>query len=127
MVCSYCASHVPFIDGEILSPLVFFIIHRLMISFKYATLSESEYKRMSSLTAVVEVIKEYHAQMQLVTGWLSVYPPFVEYEITASATRIAADLSSHRVSVASPITSSELSGLTVSVFLIPVIVSCILI
>ena len=62
-----------------------------MIAFKYATLSEGEYKRIIKCT-FEEIIDEYQNQLQLITGWLAVYPAFIDYEIDASARRIDADL-----------------------------------
>ena len=36
--------------------------------------------------------QEYQKQLQLVTGWLAVYPAFVEYEVDAAARRMDAGL-----------------------------------
>ena len=90
MVLSYSFATVS-VEGEMLNPAFFYIFHKAMIAFKYATLSEGEYKRITTCT-LDEIIDEYQNQMQLITGWLDVYPAFVDYELDASARRMDADL-----------------------------------
>ena len=75
------------VNGGIFVPLFFFLIHRAMIAIKYSTLSDGEYHRIVTCT-FEELIEEYQNQLQLVTGWLAVYPPFVEYEVDASCRRL---------------------------------------
>lgn len=104
-----CLSYILSTDavkGELFVPLLFFIIHRTMVALKYASLSEGEYHRIITCT-FEELIEEYQNQLQLVTGWLAVFPPFVEYEVDSSCRRMDVDLKNNKIIMADPSKSDE--------------------
>jgi len=56
------------INGVINFPLAYYLIHKLVVAVKYASLSESEYKRFQSSKS--PYCQKYRRQMELVSGWL---------------------------------------------------------
>jgi hypothetical protein len=69
-------------------PVGFYITHRVMISLKYATLTESEYKKFMSCEDDALGL-DYAMQLQLLSGLLGLHPAVLNFEIAAAATRMA--------------------------------------
>ena len=72
------------IFGQVVLSLVVFLLHKLMISLKYATLTNDEHDKVMSLGhSAVELKKclEYQTQLQLITGWLQANEQVLQSEI----------------------------------------------
>ena len=69
---------------ELLMPLVFYVLHKLMIALKYGSLTSQEYESLMRLkndkTDLTKAIK-YQMQLQLVSGWVEANPDVIESEI----------------------------------------------
>jgi hypothetical protein len=68
-------------------PLFSYVMHRLMISLKYATLSLTEYKRFNECKDEHRS-ESYLDQMMLFKGWLELDPEVMFFELGAASARI---------------------------------------
>lgn len=66
--------------------LLLVVVHRSMISLKYATMSRSEYRRLQS-TPSGEVLDEFQKQIHLFSGWDISNSAVIEFEVAAAAAR----------------------------------------
>ena len=85
MVVSYCYSDHD-LGGGIYLPLTCFLLHRGMISLKYASMSKSEYSKNMNCS-VQALLDEYTEQLQLITGISDAITDVVQFEIAAAAAR----------------------------------------
>lgn len=68
-------------------PMFSYVMHRLMISLKYATLSLTEYKRFNECKEESRS-ESYLDQMMLFKGWLELDPEVMFFELGAASARI---------------------------------------
>eukprot|EP01033_Poteriospumella_lacustris_P007519 gene7519-5405_t len=64
-----------------------YVMHRLMVSLKYATLSLTEYKRFNECKDE-NLSESYLGQMMLFKGWLELEPEVMFFELGAASARI---------------------------------------
>ena len=69
-------------------PIMLVLIHRLMVSLKYATMTESEYRKYMNCHDP-DLMFDYKLQLQIVTGLLGKHAGILEFEIAAAATRMS--------------------------------------
>eukprot|EP00981_Chlorochromonas_danica_P013098 scaffold5788_cov159-Ochromonas_danica.AAC.14 len=68
-------------------PILFFAVHRVVLSLKYGTLSETEYERFNNCTCE-ELSREYLRQMQLFDGWYRMEADVLYFELGAASARM---------------------------------------
>ena len=73
-------------EGGLYVPIFLYLIHRCMIALKYATLSNSEYRRYQTCPSG-DILDEYVNQAHLATGWALKNPVVIEFEIASAAAR----------------------------------------
>lgn len=95
-------------------PAMVYLMHRFMVALKYGTLSPSEYRKMMfgnsdgvrqngwPTAETIAVVNGYQNQLQLLSGWLSITPELVEYEMLTSAGRVGINVHEYAFQVASP-------------------------
>ena len=71
-------------NTNILIPLIFYVNHKMMISFKYATLSFTEYERIRQCKSY-EQSRKYQSQLQILTG--IAHKQTMKFEIDCAAAR----------------------------------------
>lgn len=96
------------IGFQALFPIFLYVAHRLMIAFKYATLSPGEYRRLMRGHNIrrrsldyshlptdeeIRVVDNYQKQLQLLTGWLPINDERITYELIAASLLCVADMS----------------------------------
>lgn len=74
-------------ENYIWVPLLFFVVHRVVLSLKYATLSETEYERFNRCPNA-KLSVEYIYQMQLFSGWFLMEPEVMYFELGAASARM---------------------------------------
>mmetsp|Transcript_766 Transcript_766/g.1273 ORF Transcript_766/g.1273 Transcript_766/m.1273 type:complete len:587 (-) Transcript_766:111-1871(-) len=89
------------IGNQILFPICLVVMHRLMVSLKYATLSATEYRRIltGTLSAKVgenwsryptreevSIVEGYQRQLQLLTGWSVLSEERLVFEVFVAST-----------------------------------------
>lgn len=97
-------------------PASVFLIHRCMVSLKYATLSASEYRRFmrgdfpkgaplrSSFPTPEQIAtaRQYQLQLQLLTGWVYIPLDTLQFEILTAGARNGIDLHNTYFYIADP-------------------------
>lgn len=68
-------------------PLLFFVVHRVVLSLKYAALSETEYERFNQCQDL-KLSLDYIYQMQLFNGWFLMEPEVLYFELGAASARM---------------------------------------
>ncbi len=72
-------------------PLMFFVVHRVVLALKYATLSTTEYNRLMACKDKL-LIDEYLSQLELFSGWVLLDDLVVSFELGAASARIGAKI-----------------------------------
>ena len=63
-------------------PITLFLLQKIMVSFKYAFLTDEEYQRLISIPAEeLDKIFNYQRQLQLISGWLEGNSVLLEWEV----------------------------------------------
>jgi len=83
ILVSYPLSNISTINMVI--PLTFYVTHKLMVSFKYATLSTREYEKIKNSKSNEEC-NIYQSQLQVLTG-LS-HPATIKFELECAAAKV---------------------------------------
>jgi hypothetical protein len=77
--------------GVLVVPLLYYVLQKLMVALKYASLSDSEYCRI--MTAAGPAGALYQAQLQLLTSWLDrKNVRLMRFEVAAAAARVGTDV-----------------------------------
>lgn len=80
----------------IYSPLVYFLLHRLMIALKYASMTQEEYERALPPRPLKEgemnILREYTNQSQIIAGLLGQNRELMEFHLAAAAAELGLDL-----------------------------------
>ncbi len=109
MILSYymCpSSDQNILSGALWLPLIFYLQHRLVVALKYATLSESEYRRFTTCPDL-QLTWHYQYQMQLLGGWLQADKDVLEFELRAAAARVGAKIRQIYFVIPSPLQSKS--------------------
>lgn len=93
MIISYALSIDQVLVGAIIFPLIFYVLHKIVVATKYACLSKSEYERFQSSKR--PHAQRYRKQMELVSGWLRRDPLVLDFEIGAAFARQGLSTSSN--------------------------------
>mgnify|MGYP003385304312 FL=1 len=101
MLASLCLSP-DFTENHALAmvlPAGLYFTHRVMVALKYASLTESEYRKFMACKDEVTGL-DYALQLQLISGLLGQHPAVLNFEIAAAATRMAVKrFSEHTVTI----------------------------
>lgn len=73
-------------QGALTMPVLYYILHKVVVATKYACLSPTEYIRFQ--TASKRYGQRYRKQMELVSGWLNRNPIVLDFEMGAAIVRI---------------------------------------
>lgn len=77
-------------------PLAYFVLHRLMIALKYASMSQEEYERAVPPRPLregeLDTVIAYNTQAQLITGLLGQNKELMEFQLAAAAAELGLDL-----------------------------------
>ena len=76
---------------EVFVPTMLYLVHRALVSTKYACMSENEYKRIMDVKSNRET-ERFQSQHQLLTGWLTFQKDVINFELTSSALRLGYDI-----------------------------------
>ena len=87
LICYIYCEDQPGVRGAYFFPLIYWIMHRISIALKYASLSDTEYKRYFECTSI-ELMKEYRDQMQIFTGWSVLNTKVAQFELGAASIRV---------------------------------------
>ena len=60
-------------EGEYVLPLVMYLLHKVAVSLKYASLSPEEYSKLQSARDAATV-QSYQQQVQMIASWLGTAP-----------------------------------------------------
>lgn len=86
------------VHGAIVMPLLLFIVHRLMVALKYASLSQTEFRRFMLCTDST-VSGKFLAQMNLLGDWRQRDARLVEFELGSACIRVAARINEMTLSL----------------------------
>ena len=67
IVGTYMAGNID--DGEYVLPLVMYLLHKIVVALKYASLFPEEYSKLKSARDNVTV-QSYQQQVQMIASWL---------------------------------------------------------
>lgn len=85
MIITYYLSTDSYINGGLYFPLLYYILHKVVVATKYACLSRSEYRRF--MTSPTRFSSRYRKQMELISGWLFRDPLVLDFEVGAAIAR----------------------------------------
>jgi hypothetical protein len=85
MIITYAVSKDRVLVGAMNFPLIYYLLHKVVVAAKYACLSRSEYERFKSSKR--PHAQRYRKQMELVSGWLRRDPLVLDFEISAAFAR----------------------------------------
>jgi hypothetical protein len=68
------------LSGALWMPIIYFVQHKLIVALKYASLSDTEYKRFMSCKDFT-TCSIYQSQMQLLAAWLDRDETVLEFEL----------------------------------------------
>ena len=71
IVGTYMAGNID--DGEYVLPLVMYLLHKIVVALKYASLFPEEYSKLKSARDNVTV-QSYQQQVQMIASWLGTAP-----------------------------------------------------
>ncbi len=95
------------VAGSMIMPLILYIMHRVSIATKYATLSKTEYSRFMNCKSHKNVAR-YQEQMQLLSAWYDVRNEEVLlFEMQAAAVRVGLELRQVFFTIENPNHSEE--------------------
>jgi hypothetical protein len=77
----------------VLIPIIVYVVHKVMISLKYATLTPKEYKRFITNTDD-DLASTYRQQCEMIMGWFFKAKGVVEFALSAAALRAGCILTS---------------------------------
>lgn len=83
---SYAATRDPLVNGLWLLPVLYHLLHKIVVAVKYGCLSKSEYERFQKSSKRIGI--RYRKQMELVSGWLMRDPIVRDFEIAAAIARV---------------------------------------
>ena len=86
MMISYSLSPDDIIFGAWIWPLLYYLLHKVVIATKYACLSKTEYHRFQ--TASKRHGPRYRKQMELLSSWVKFDPMVRDFEVGAAMARI---------------------------------------
>ena len=93
--------------GSMIMPQILYIMHRVSIATKYATLSKTEYSRFMNCKSHKNVAR-YQGQMQLLSAWYDVRNEEVLlFEMQAAAVRVGLELRQVFFTIEAPSHSEE--------------------
>lgn len=72
-------------------PAMFFLVHRVTVAFKYASMSPTEYERFMSCKDP-DLISSYISQLQLLSGWLTMDNLVLTFELSSASARLGAKI-----------------------------------
>jgi len=67
-----------------------FILHRLLISLKYATMADDEYDKLA-YTKNLSLLARYQSQQQVMSGWIILLEEVIEWDIVETSRSIGLD------------------------------------
>lgn len=82
-------------------PILFFSVHRVVLSLKYGSLSETEYERFNNCTCE-ELSREYLRQMQLLDGWYRMEADVLYFELGAASARMGERINNFHLVIPAP-------------------------
>ena len=103
-----------FIGIQCTFPCMLYLIHRVMVSLKYGTLSPSEYNNMMYGNSEgrresgfpsdqkITIVAEYQQQSMILTGWLVLSWHMINYEMLTAAGRLGIDAQDYTFFVPNP-------------------------
>jgi hypothetical protein len=93
------------VNGAIEIPLLLFLVHKILVAVRYASLSKVEYQRI--MQADGELGKKYVAQTELITGWMLRAPGVAEFHILSSSLLLGINIAQLMFTVPNPDISEE--------------------
>jgi len=98
------------LGGACWIPLCFYILHRVTVGVKYASLTKTEYDRFMS-SETLEQVSTYQNQLQLLTSWANQRADaLIRFEVAAAAARVGADIQDLYFIIPSPYKSRTFSN-----------------
>ena len=89
------------IQGAFILPLVYFLQHRVVIAIKYGSLSQTEYKKFMECCDK-ELCASYLHQIMLFTGWRTMNPLVVRFELAAASAKLGARIDEIDIIIENP-------------------------
>ena len=93
------------VHGAIEVPLLLYSFHKVMIAFRYATLSDIEYNRIMRSSG--DLSRTYVSQTELISGWLFNEPGVSEFFVLAASMQVGVNVAQLRFTVPEPTTSDD--------------------
>ena len=94
------------LGGSAYQCLLFYTLHRINVSMKYASLSPSEYKLFMQVDNINDGLK-YHSQIQLLSSYINRSDELLDFEIASASVRNGIDVPKLFFTIASPTSSPD--------------------